>query len=303
MSTVAKVWRPALAVGSAVAGAVLGAMVQNVLDSQLRVLAAIAVMLAVFVVGLSTALIAQTDGAKETNLRTAQQVAASAVAMMRGSSELRDRLDRNTQALAQQLGDISRQFGLRAHHLLISDVNRMKTISESRSSQLILGVKTELLVLDFLSKNGRWPDESMSEAHSREHFDALVAHIRTLSPPFAYKRIVQVDDTGNAFRGVKTQSMLDHCRDMLTLRDEKGYHVSLRVSRKRFPYKFVLIDRAALILQLQEYDADGDNLTVWGDLIITDPQGDMVSVFQNIWNEIDDDPATRTATRDDLGLR
>ena len=74
----------------------------------------------------------------------------------------------------------------------------------------------------------------------------------------------------------------------------------MKVARRRFPFKIILIDDHSLIVQLQEYDSTGRAFHLWGDLLISDPQRELISIFREIWDQIDGDDESRSLTESDL---
>ncbi|MFF4490760.1 hypothetical protein ACFY0F_30550 [Streptomyces sp. NPDC001544] len=295
--------RAILAVLGGGIGAILGAVVQELLNTDLRVVAAIATVLAMLAIGTLAALGALIDSHRGTNDQLLGDARALVAAIDQERAEQNAVLSRTSSILSTELRNLSAQFGLRVSRLLLSDVNAMETLDEDKSAQLIFSVQEELCVLDILSEEGHWPDESMDSQHSEDFFRELIRLIDSLTPGVAYKRIVQVMNPTAAPLRAKSSTFIGHCHDMLDMREERNSRVSLRVARTRFPFKFMLIDRSRLVLQLQEYGQGEQRLTIWGEILIEDPSKQLVSIFREIWDQIDDDPLTRTIIRRDLPSR
>jgi hypothetical protein len=300
MKYLSKHSKTALAIASALVGAVMGAVVQDILNSDFRFLTAIAAVLSLGIVGLLVGQAAFADSHRAANEQVVAGTQAVLVEARKSRLEQQEELRRIAGDLAKNMTSLASQFGLRVERLLLADVNAMASLDEDQSAQLILSAQEELCILDILSDEGRWPDEAMDEQHAADYFGELMKHIRESSPPVSYKRIVQVVDPKSSLLGAKNARFIEHCYAMLELRRLRGRRVSLRVARRRFPFKFMLIDRSRLVLQLQEYDGGSAALKIWGEILISDPNRDLIAIFREIWEQVDDDAETRTVTEVDL---
>lgn len=272
-------WHLAPAIGGAFAAAVLGAAIQELTSggAESKVLWTIAGVLALATIGLYATLRLHRESTEELYDDLRRQADGLNTAFQARTTQLSNQVDR-----------VSKQFGQSVERVLISDIKKMTSISEDRTIELILNAKQELLILDLLSQNGFWSDETLPDKHAAEFFNALADHAQRHSPPFIYTRIVQVDDVTDPFsRANAKATTLDHCKRMLQLRKDKGISISLRVAQKRFPQKFILIDKSILILQLHEYDGGDGTLKLWQELLISDPHGGLVPAFREIWTEIE----------------
>jgi hypothetical protein len=265
-----RLWRPiTLAVFSAIAGAVLGALADDLLQQSDQILRAIAVVVSLMAVGLFAMLLAHDKSAQST--RTA----------------LSDQLTALNKDLSQRIELVSKQYGLSVDRVMLAEIAQLGRMEDDRTAQRFLSAKRELLVLDVLSEGGHWPTSALPEEYSRTFYDSLVAHVEANSPPLVYKRIIQVEDMAEPFRHATTASVREHCEQMVRLRREQGPRIALFVAEKRMPYKFIIIDETMLILQLLEYDDEKRNLRIWQELAVSDPRGDLVSAFREIWTDIE----------------
>lgn len=179
---------------------------------------------------------------------------------------------------------------------------RLAAISAGTLSVLAIGLSAAAAARDsddWLSQDGTWPDESMDRAYMADHQTALIDHIRSLGQGITYKRICQVDQVSEPLQSMGTREMFQHLTDMQRLRDEGAQRVVIKFAEKKFPYKFLIVDREGLVLQLQELSSEG-RLKIWGELIIRDPTGHFINPFLAIWEDMDDSPRTRTITMKDL---
>jgi hypothetical protein len=284
----------ALAVASALTGAVLGTVVQGILTSGFRVLEAVACVLCLGVIALIVTMAVITESQRTTNDGITKQLDAllSEVAVARQGQEVE--LRQKSELLLSGMKTLSAQFGLHVERLFLSEVNMMKSLEEDPSVQLIFSATEELCVLDLLSEN-----DSMNEEPIGRFYAELIRRVHDSDPSFTYKRIVQVEDPNGSLAQSEDETFVQHCRSMLDLRATKHHHVSLRVTKERFPFKFMMMDRSHLVLQLQEYNDNG-GFKILGEILISDPQSSLLSFFAEIWDRIDDDPQTRTVTLNDL---
>ncbi|GAA0442128.1 hypothetical protein Acor_05630 [Acrocarpospora corrugata] len=259
-------WRPiTLAVFSAIAGAVLGGMADVLLQTESQILGAIGIVVSLMAVGLFAMLLAHD--------KSAHTLAGQLTALK--------------QDLSLQIEMVSQQYGLSVDRVMLAEIAQLGRMEDDRTAQRFLSAQKELLVLDVLSEGGHWPTSALPEEYSRTFFDSLVAHVEEDSSSLVYKRIIQVEDMAEPFRHATTESVREHCQEMVRLRREKGPRVALFVAAKRMPLKFIIIDETTLILQLLEYDDEKRNLRIWQELAVSDPRGDLVSAFRLIWTDIE----------------
>lgn len=300
MSWMKKHWRPILAVGSALTGAVLGAAVQEVLNTNLRLMAAITAVLSIAVIGLLATLLATTDARKAAEAEILENIRSLVDEYRRDSARIDGRVSESVARLGGEMDKLAKQFGLRVERQLITELNTVRSLDEDVTARLVSAAEEEICVLDLLSDDGRWSDEVMEQGYSRRYFELLTEKVRNAPPGLAYRRTVQVADPAQALAQARSAGFVKHCRDMLELRSLKRHKVSLRVAQRRFPFKFIIIDRTHLVLQLQEYHESQTRLQIWGEIVITDSAGALISIFQEIWAELNDDPRTRAVTLADL---
>jgi hypothetical protein len=297
MAWVARQRRTVFAVCGALIAAVLGAAVQEMLDTRLRFAAAAVFAVCILVVTLLAALAALVDS----RIQADRDVVVAVEEQMAQHQVLTGVAAGRISALGREVSALAGCIGMKVDTMLLSELNRTKTLESDRTMQLILDAKEEVRILDLLLHDGRWPDEAMDQLYLKETFDAFGELLNRADPPISYRRIVQVSEPHRSLQNALTPLFVRHCHDMIELRRSKASLVSLRVTRTRFPFKFILIDQSAVILQLQEYGDDKeDDLQIWGEVLISDPGGQLVAVFRAIWDELVDDPSTRTVTLADL---
>jgi len=288
-----------LTLASAGSGAVLGAVVQSWGSTPLRLAAISAGTLSLLAIGLSAAAVSRDKEARSAQRRMLAESGRLHDDALSRLDDVRAQLAAGTGDSSRAIAALSRQLGVQITFQSIREINSNASVSTDPSSVLIHSVQRELLVLDWLSQDGTWPDESMDRAYMADHQVALIDHIKSLDHGVIYKRICQVDQVGEPLRSMGTAEMFQHLMDMQRLRDEGAQRIVIKFAEKKIPYKFLIVDREGLVLQLQEFTAEG-RLKIWGELIIRDPTGHFVEPFLAIWEDMDDSPRTRTITMRDL---
>lgn len=288
-----------LTLASACAGAILGTVIQDWTATPLRLTGVAVGSVSLLAIALSTAAASRNKTATTTEerlLRESQQLSVNAAKEL---ADMTTKLSSRAGRIHESIDALSRQFGVQITFQSIEQINANRSVETDPSSILMLSVTNELLVLDWLSQEGVWPDESMDRTYMSEHQTAVIQRIQSLGQRVTYKRICQVDDVRASLQGMGTREMYQHLLDMQRLHDAESMHVVIKFAEKKFPYKFLIVDREGLILQLQEFDQAGQ-LRIWGELIIRDPTKHFIEPFLTIWHDMDDAPKTRTITMADL---
>ncbi|GIF08270.1 hypothetical protein [Actinoplanes siamensis] len=293
---VVKHWRIVFAVCGALIAAVLGAAVQELADNQLRLAAAAAIVVCLLVVALLTGLTATIDSRLQADRELLTTIRGTTVEHRR----LAGSTDRRIAAVRREIAAMAANVGMRADALTLSELNEAKSVETDRTRQLMGAAKEEILILDLLLEDGSWPNEAMDAQYQADAFESFDALVRQTSPGISYRRIIQVVEPESSLRHARTPQLVKHCHHMVGLQRARAGKVSLRVTRRRFPFKFIIVDRTAVVLQLQEYGDDPGALRIWGEVLINDPGGQLVAVFRAIWDEFVDHPSTRTVTVADL---
>jgi len=93
-----------------------------------------------------------------------------------------------------------------------------------------------------------------------------------------------------------------HCIDMCELRASATGTALLKIVDMRYPYKFMVIDREVVVLQLHEIkEVEGSTQrTIWCELVVKDTTGDLVGVFLDMWDRLSDSETARTVNANDI---
>jgi hypothetical protein len=281
-----------LALTGFVAGTVFGAVLQEALSTELRLLEGAIAILCLAVVGL-TALLGEME-------RTAK---LSHVDIVEHLGEV-ERITRDS------LETFGKYFNLRVRCQMIRDTNNYHSPDQDLVVEAFRRAREEILVLDHLTDEGVRPDVDMNPQVMKWHLDTIESRARE---GVVYRRYCQVANTerpfhnvhARAFEGRETENVFaDHCISMSDMRSAAA-DVILKVSPNVYPYKFLIIDKSILILQLQEVDqaeSDHDDPRTLCELIIDDPQRQLIDHFMKMWDKVENHPKTRAITASDPDL-
>ena len=248
-----------LTLASAFAGAILGAVVQNEISGPRRLGEMAVGLLCLTVIGLSAAIVA---------------------------------MSRSTQ---QSVEDLFKVLDITVRAQMLKDVNRYRSPSEDLVVRAFQDAQREVLVLDRVTTSGVRPDVQMQDKVMAWHLDAILDRVGKAG--IRYRRYCQVPDTAAPFAfdaeepSQSENTFARHCVKMSEMHSE-GVDVSLRVTPTNFPYKFLIIDRKVLILQLQEL-RDAEPRTMC-ELVISDPRGQLIQHFLGMWIQLEGHPQTRS---------
>ncbi|GAA0496491.1 hypothetical protein Ade02nite_17070 [Paractinoplanes deccanensis] len=252
-----------LTLASAFAGAILGAVVQNEINGPRRPLEMAVGLLGLTVIGLSAAVVAMT---------------------------------RSTQHAVEGLSQI---LDITVRCQMLQDVNRYRAPGDDLVVRAFQEAEREILVLDRVTDEGVRPDVQMQSNVMAWHLDAILDRVEKAG--IRYRRYCQVPDTSKPFGGDQPglqaeNTFVRHCLRMCEMH-AAGRDVSLRVTPTTFPYKFLIVDRKILILQLQELRETDDGR--WEprtrcELVISDPRGQLIQHFLAMWVELEGHHKTRS---------
>jgi hypothetical protein len=259
----------------------------------------LAILLGIALVAGGLALNRQSRSLRKTQQEILETTLTLAAETSAASTRLVSALERIGEQVIASQKELGRQIGFQVEYQLVRDLNKRQTIEGDIVIRAILGAKSEILILDHLSRSGKRPDSSIRPDLMEAHLRLLADHVRKGGPMLSYKRLCQVGDVTTPFRGVADQAFVDHCREMYQIRQDVGARVTLRVTRRRCPYKFMIIDHRVMILSLHSLTPD-DEPESWCEILITDPQQDLVRIFLEIWDTMDADAVTRNVSQEEI---
>src|SRR5262249_26132165 len=165
----------------------------------------------------------------------------------------------------ESLEAFGRNFNLRVRGQMLRDVNTFHKPEQDLVVRALQEAQGEILVLDHLTDEGVRPDIDMKPGVMKWHLDTMVARAQH---GVTYRRYCQVADTDQPFQNLQARTangaesehlFATHCVVMCRMRSDANYDVILKVAPNIFPYKFMIVDRKVLVLQLQEVDAEDDD--------------------------------------------
>ncbi len=255
-----------LTLASALAGAILGAVVQNEMTGPRRPLEMAVGLLGLTVIGLTAAVVA---------------------------------MSRSTQHSVEGLSQV---LDITVRCQMLDAVNMYRSPSDDLVVRAFQEAQREILVLDQVTDEGVRPDVRMPTRVMAWHLDAILD--RVTKAGIRYRRYCQVPDTAREFgfaaddhQGpLSENAFAQHCVKMCEMH-AAGKDVSLRLTPTTFPYKFLIVDRKILILQLQELhetDDDTKEPRTICELVISDPRGQLIQHFLAMWIQLEGHHRTRS---------
>jgi hypothetical protein len=251
-----------LTLASAFAGAILGAVVQNEITGPRRLTEMAVGLLCLTVIGLSVAVVS---------------------------------MSRSTQ---QSVEDLFKVMDITVRCQMLKDVNAYRSPGDDLVVRAFQEAQREILVLDRVTESGVRPDIAMQSNVMAWHLDAILDRVDKTG--LRYRRYLQVPDTDAPFAEAgeshSENIFARHCVRMCEMHSA-GRDVSLRVTPTSFPYKFLIIDRQVLILQLQELCETDENEReprTMCELVITDPRGQLIQHFLGMWIQLEGHHRTRS---------
>lgn len=272
--TRARMWRVAAGVASATAGALLGTAMQEYSDTPIRLLSIIAIAIAVVLIAVCVALLVFSRDADEIEKAWEE----------RASAERRELLD--------GLRSLEQQVGVQVVCQSVTELNQHNAAEDDKVIQAIRAAASKIYILDIAPASGRRPDASVRRQIMSVHFDALNAKA---AGGIEYKRVTQVEDVARGLRGISDETFLRHYSTMCARRESRDITATLKVTKLRYPYEFIIIDERIVIVQLHEVDA-AERLT-WCEMIVSDPSQEMIGTFLGMWNDLYDSEFSRTMSR------
>ncbi len=281
-------WRAArykqylLPIASAAAGALLGAGAQNLINSDFRVASTIAVVLCLGLVAVYANLRARDHENAMTN------------------QALREKAEQDTSSIISKIRQLEKQVGVEIRYQLVAEIDRTASWKEEILGQQIEIAKTEILILDLLSTTGQRPD-----THRDYGLESYYSNLmQKAANGVLYHRVLQVEDPTMPAPRLPDTPFRKHCQEVCSVRKEKrNWNASVRVARRRYPYRFLIIDRKVVAVQLSRSESNVvDEQLDYCNLVISDPGGDLVEVFLNMWRDAVEAQDTRLLASEELDI-
>ncbi|MGH3898270.1 MAG: hypothetical protein ACRDTA_08445 [Pseudonocardiaceae bacterium] len=182
----------ALPIASAAAGALLGAGVQNLANSNLRLMSTIAVVLCLGLVAVYARLTA-----RDREITMANQV-------------LREKAAQDTSSIISKIRQLEKQVGVEIRYQLVAEIDHTASWKEEILGQQVEIAKTEILILDLLSTTGRRPD-----THQDYRLESYYSNLmKKATNGVLYHRVLQVEDPTMPTPCLPDTPFRKHCQEV-----------------------------------------------------------------------------------------
>jgi hypothetical protein len=140
-------------------------------------------------------------------------------------------------------------------------------------------------------------DFAIKEDLRIKHYDALLKQVVDQSvrnTQFIYKRICQFNPPESTFQDIDDQVFIKHCRAMLAIKESEGKRVYLKRTALAYPLTFLIVDRSHIVLHITGVRRVNNRSESYlkGEIIIHDPQQELIEVFLAEWELLDNANST-----------
>ncbi len=202
--------------------------------------------------------------------------------------------------------NIEKRFGLKVTYQELKKVGQGAGDEDDKLATLMRNANFEILEIGLSDVHDHKdnPDLAVSEIRQR-YYDSIIERVETQiskGAKFTYKRICQFPRSGRTLRTLKDTIFVEHCKKMVSLNHNKGIQSYVKRSRVSLPIAFIIIDRQHLVVSIDTFRYKGGNNERFmkGELIISDPQQELISVFMNEFDTVENSPNTHTVSLDEF---
>lgn len=221
---------------------------------------------------------------------------------------IREHLDKENKfslSVHDALHNIENRLGLEVIYQETSTLNKLGKDAVDYVSKVMETAQEEILILDTNDTKVKRDDYYLDQDLRSKYFDLLLEKVERQSAkgiPFTYKRICQFIQSSSTFREIEDPIFLEHCRKMINLGQTSGYRVYLKKAVVSYPMTFKMVDRKYLILHINGMKHEGKRFLPYlkGEIIIHDPQQELISVFLRAWDQVENATETTSASARDL---
>lgn len=273
-------------------GALLGATVQDLVIGSFSLLIALVAVLCLTLVAVLAAATAERRATVDNNKNVRTVVKESTDNQAMALENLGKILELSTVTLTDGLDQLGQRLGVQVSYQKISEVNTLESAQGDLVVRAVQRAHEEILILDGIPSSGKMPDRVVRPDLMASLLEII---LQRAAAGVKYRRICQVTDPAAPFATLRDNMFLEHYRKMAQSANSDNPAI-LKVTPLRYPYKFLVIDRAIVILQLHtvdEPDAGDHDRRIWCEIIFVDPNKELVNIFMDMWNDINDDAQTR----------
>lgn len=203
------------------------------------------------------------------------------------------------------VASLEKRLGLKVSYQELKNIGG-KTIEEDILAKLMREAEIEIL------------EVSRSEVHEpkvnvdlgppelrREYYDSIIKQVENQNMKgvdFNYKRIIQFPLINGNLTSLGDDVYIDHCKKMILLNQSKGIGTYIKRTLLTSPTSFLIIDRKYLIITLDRINYNNSKMEQHqkAEIIIFDPQQELINVFLKEWDTIENSPYTQTIRLDDF---
>ncbi|SNT56734.1 hypothetical protein SAMN05421812_11021 [Asanoa hainanensis] len=276
-----------------IAGALLGAVADNLADGSFGIATTSSVAAALAIGVFATVMQLLVRAFEEHASAVERNVDRHGGAVERAVEQHSQAIDTATSRLRDGLADLRYQIGQTVHYQTISGMTFASTLQDP-VTQVCLAATSEILVLDLLDESGDHPASAIDDPLLAGFLDELIKRVES-DPDLAYSRIVQVGRS--AALSTASRSYEKHFATMVKLHDAGRTDVTLKTAESRYPFKFILVDRKHLMLQLNAVDRENErHLKAWCEFLFTRAHPELIKGFLRMWQDVDGASETRAVT-------
>jgi hypothetical protein len=217
-----------------------------------------------------------------------------------------DDLARRIQNVLRSTTAIEKRLGLEVTYQDLRDIGDPKKPAEDILAGIIRQAKMEILEVTRSDVHTQAHNADLPPSPLRKaYYDSILERVRTQSATgveFSYKQIIQFSDGAMDLHLLGDSIFVDHCRGMLALQAHEGTHTYVKKTSLTFPTAFLLIDREYLVLTIDSVRTTNSKIETHqkAEIVIKDPQQELIKVFLKEWEKIENSPATRAVSASDL---
>lgn len=220
-------------------------------------------------------------------------------------SASKDQVAHNRKLLHSFAG-IEKRLGLKVSYQELKDIGKKNADHDDLLARLMREANYEILEVSRSEVHQPKINPDLPPSEIRlEYYDSIIKRVETQSAKgidFVYKRIIQFPQANGTFCSLSDNTYVDHCKKMVILQQSKGVRAYVKRTLVISPTSFLIIDRQNLIITLDAIrHLDGvSEQHQKAELIIYDPQQELIQVFLREWDRIENSPYTQTATIDEF---
>ncbi len=210
--------------------------------------------------------------------------------------------------VAQSLRDVEKRLGLQV------TLQELRVIGDPGVHQedhlLSLVKEAEFEILEVNRSAAHEPPQNPEIRREaiklrKEYYETILKRVAVQGAKkgsFTYKRIEQFDTEQGRLSSLQDAVYVDHLRRMMELQRDTRLNIYVKKALLAFPISFMMLDREYLVITFDGVSHVNGEIRFFqkSELIIKDPQRELINVFLREWDRIENSPTTRTANFTDF---